>query len=104
MRELPVIQTSCSLSASDRKKRAEEIATLAPDVLSHARVGDALKLRFARDASVQRRIEVLRSKESECCPFLEFNLTVSDEAIELELTAPTDSAETLDRFERLLSR
>lgn len=103
MHELPLVQTSCSLTGYDRMKRAGEIATLAPDVLEQVRHEDSLTLRFAPDDSIRARIEELIAKESECCPFLIFDLTLTKEAIQLVLSAPKESVETLDRLQHLLA-
>jgi hypothetical protein len=80
---------ACSLAPDDFRRRLAEIAALADEaLLGQSADGDAQVLRFRADPGTRRRLEGLVAAESECCPWLDLDLTRGDDELVLRVTAP----------------
>ena len=84
MRELPI---ACSLNQAEQAERAEAARELvAASMLDSAVTETGASLRFRQDA--EGPLQELIAAESECCPFLEFDLRPKDGALSLTVTGP----------------
>ena len=83
---------ACSLNAEELPLRLAEIRALGADALLEMDGGGAL--RFRNDETTRARLEEIIAAESECCPFLAFDLRATADALELLITAP-EGAEAL---------
>jgi len=77
---------ACSLGADDFRQRLKEIATLSTESLTaHGTDGDAHVFRFRSDPETRRRLEDLVAAESECCPFLDLQLSQEGDELVLRM-------------------
>ena len=87
---------ACTLSAADMEARLTELRALAEDgLVSNVMSGGSAVLRFRPDPAIRRRVEAAVAAESECCPFLDFDLEHGEDATALTITAPDGAAEAL---------
>jgi len=88
---------ACSLSGPDLKQRLAEIAAAGKGA---RRVGD--ELRFPADRGTRERLEAIIAAESQCCPFLSFDLRDSGDELALRIDAPAEAkpvaAELIEAF------
>ncbi len=85
------VPVACTLGADDLRRRLEEIAALGHESLTgRAADGEAWVLRFRRAPATRRRLESIIAAESECCPFLEFDLGEERGELELRISAPSE--------------
>lgn len=88
---------ACTLDAGNSKFRTAQIEDLASRHLrSVSRKPLSVELTYATEASSELR-DIVR-KETQCCPFLNFDLAESPDGIRLKITAPgaaRDAADTL---------
>jgi hypothetical protein len=86
---------ACTLEPGDYHERLTWIADLARDgLLSVSRHDLRLELRYA--PSVAERVREMAGKEQECCAFLTFELSETDEGVRLNITAPERAREVAD--------
>ena len=87
--ELPI---ACSLDATALPKHLAEIADLGRDALTDVRF-DATRaqLRFAAGAGVRSRVEAIVAAESECCAFLQMDVSDEPDTIVLTVQSPPDA-------------
>ncbi len=87
---------ACTLGAADMRARQAELRALGEDgLVSNVVNGRSAVLRFRPDPDIRRRVEAVVAAESECCPFLDFELEHGDDATVLTVTAPDGAAEAL---------
>lgn len=80
---------ACSLGPDDLRRRLEEIAVLTDESLtSSGTADDAQVFRFRADTKTRRRLEELVAAESECCPWLDLDLTQGEDEMVLKVAAP----------------
>jgi len=95
VRELPVI--ACSLDAGGQATRAGEFHDLfAGALLDKTRTSDGALLRF--DPAHAAAVRELLAREKECCPFWDFRFSDEPGALRVEVHAPADAGELLDRL------
>jgi hypothetical protein len=85
---------ACSLSADELPVRLAELRSIGKDALLS--VSPQGTLRFRADAATRARLEAMIAAESQCCPFLRFELAEDGGALVLSVTAP-EGAEPLAR-------
>ena len=86
---------ACTLQAVDYKDRLAWIAELARNGLLGSRRKDLqLELRYA--SSVVDRVREMVGKEQECCAFLTFELSETDDGVRLTITAPERARDVAD--------
>jgi hypothetical protein len=102
-RELPPMDRrdeapiACTLQPGDHQERLAWIAALARDgLIAVSREDLRLELRYAR--SVAGRVREMVCKEQQCCAFLNFNLSETDEGVRLTITAPERARDVADTF------
>jgi hypothetical protein len=86
---------ACTLQAGSYQERLAWIAALARDGLRGVSREDLrLELRYAPE--VASRVREMVGKEQECCGFLSFELTETDEEVRLTITAPEQARDVAD--------
>jgi hypothetical protein len=87
----PDVPIACSLNADELPRRLAQISAIGDDALLTT---DGGGLRFRNDETTRARLEAIIAAESECCPFLTFDLRATADALEFRITAP-EGAEAL---------
>ena len=86
---------ACTLQGGSYHERLAWIAELARDGLrDHSRTDLVLDLTYA--AEVAGRVREMIRKEEECCAFLSFELTETNDEVRLTITAPENAREVAD--------
>jgi len=84
--ELPI---ACSLTAAEMSTRLSEMRAVGERaLLSSQSTGEGALLRLRPGAQTRARIEELVAAEKECCPFLDFELSEREDALELTIRSP----------------
>jgi hypothetical protein len=87
---------ACTLGDADLKTRLAELRALGEDgLVSNVVNGRSAVLRFRPAPDIRRRVDAAVAAESECCPFLDFELEHGEDATVLTITAPDGAAEAL---------
>ena len=95
MAEPVPLPIACTLTAASLAERAEWLRRLgAVALIEGARDGDRLVLRF-RPVAVDDVRELVRA-ETECCPFLSFEVEAQQDEVRLGITGPADAGPVLD--------
>ncbi len=102
---LPLVLDACRLPAADRPLRAAEFGRLFTEtVLRAERPGPTrLHLDLTPGPQVAARAAELAARETQCCSFFTFALTVTGEKLSLEVTAPDAHVAVLDAIAALLT-
>ena len=84
--ELPI---ACSLGVAELPARLAEMAALGDAALigTHHEANRA-ELRFAADADVRRRVDAIVAAESQCCAFLDMQVSEAHDVIVVTVGAP----------------
>jgi hypothetical protein len=90
----PDTPIACSLSADELPVRLAEMRAIGKDALLGVTAEGAL--RFCADARTRARLDAVITAESECCPFLRFELAEAGGELVLSVSAP-EGAEPLAR-------
>ena len=86
---------ACTLQLGDYRERLAWIANLAREgLLGTTRDDLRLELRYA--PNVGRRVREMVDKEQQCCAFLNFDVSETDEDVRLTITAPERAREVAD--------
>jgi hypothetical protein len=86
---------ACTLGESDLHQRLNEIAALGADsLLGHESKDGVHTLRFRPDEQTHRRLEQIAAAETQCCSFLELNVSERDGDLVLTISA-TEGGEQL---------
>jgi hypothetical protein len=95
--DLPI---ACSLSADELPRRLAEIGAIGQEALRAVEPDGTL--RFDADPSIRQRLEAVIAAESQCCPFLTFELREDAGELLLTIAADDDAAplvgELIDAF------
>ena len=87
---------ACTLSPADMPRREADIRALGRDSLLSAECSERQALlRFRPGRATRARVEKIVAAESECCAFMDFDLSDTDDAITLTITAPKGGEETV---------
>ena len=82
---------ACSLTAAELPARLAEMRAVGErSLLSAEHTDDGAVLRLRSDAGMRARVEALVQAESECCPFLAFDLGESEDALVLTIRSPDE--------------
>ena len=95
---------ACTLQAGSYQERLAWIAALARDGLRGLSRTD-LRLELIYAPAVAPRVREMVVKEQECCGFLSFDLTETEDAVRLTITAPERARDVADAlFEPFVPR
>ena len=83
MRELPI---ACTLDGPALAERLAEIRAVGHEALIAAEPGGVV--RFHATPEVRERLERIVAAEAECCAFLDFELSQTDDELRLTIAAP----------------
>lgn len=90
---------ACSLAVDDLRRRLEEITALGAASLDGRGIdGDAHVLRFRRGPGTRRRLEAIVAAESECCGFLDLELSEERGDLVLRIAAPVEGSAMADEL------
>lgn len=101
------VPAACTLPTVERPlRRAEFDDVFAHDVLSVAREsGQLLRLELRADPDVAARAAVLAARETGCCSFFTFELTLTEGRVTLRISAGSAHVSVLDALaDRAASR
>jgi hypothetical protein len=90
---------ACSLSAAALDERRARWQALGERALVEAgqRVDGARQV-YRADAGVEQELRELVALEAECCPFLEFEVSVGDGRVVLDVRGPEAAASLVESF------
>jgi hypothetical protein len=94
----PALPLACALTAGEQRLRRAWIDELRESLLSRTATADGAMLRFRSDRETERQLRALVAAEAHCCPFLEFDLATTDEALELTVRGPPEARAIVDMF------
>jgi len=87
---------ACTLPTAERPLRLAEFRSLFEEHLTGVSwMAGRLRLSLSGPAGLRERCADLTARESECCSFFDFSLTGPDNALELEVSAPTERRDIL---------
>jgi hypothetical protein len=90
---------ACSLAGAEYRERVAEIGRVAREALGDREsIDGGARLSFDETADIRGRLEALVAAESECCPFLAFNLSAADRRLVLEVTGPEQAAPIIEEL------
>ena len=87
------VPLACTLSSGDLALRLESIAALGRRALRNSHQ-DGRTLHLTYDRTVQDELRALVDQERQCCAFLRFELTDSNDSVQLDITAPAEAGES----------
>jgi hypothetical protein len=88
---------ACSLNASERARRLKAGADLSRRALLETEsVPRGLRLRFSYQPGIRAELEELIEAESECCPFLGFELDSTGKELILAVRGPEEAQAVIE--------
>lgn len=103
MKQLPIHDggASCGLDERGAARRNAEFAEVVEYGLrARQRIAGRVRLIFQRKNGLEEDIRELVRRESQCCGFFAFDVTVGEDDILVEVTAPPDKMAYLDALYR----
>jgi hypothetical protein len=95
---------ACTLDPAQMPQRSDDIRTLGRDGLEAVERSERhVSLRFRRDPAIRMRVEGIMAAESNCCAFLDFTLTDTDDATVLTIAAPEGGQTTMNELADLFA-
>jgi hypothetical protein len=96
---------ACTLPTAERPLRVAEFERLSAQTVLRTERPEPTRLRLdlAPGPEVAARVAELAARETQCCSFFTFALTISGERLTLEVTAPAAHAGVLDGIAALLT-
>ncbi len=82
---------ACSLESSSFETRAAEWREVGRHALRRSVETGRVTASYPRDDQLARRLSALIQAESQCCPFLVFEMRERDDRIEVEVTFPPEA-------------
>ncbi|MCA1841266.1 MAG: hypothetical protein ABR507_09335 [Actinomycetota bacterium] len=102
MKELPLI--ACSLDAGALVDRQAEWSSLiSASLVAAKRHPGSVALSFSAGEESLSKLRELVDLEKQCCPFYEFDIATSSEAIELVITTQPGAEEALEPIMEMFS-
>jgi hypothetical protein len=96
MRE--AIPIACSLSAQDQEERTREFRTISAKVTGRESTAEGVRLRFRSEPGFADQLGDLTRREKECCPFFDFRISTVDDEVVLDVGAPADARQIVERL------
>lgn len=85
----------CTLSAVEQPPRAREWSQLVGSASSQEEITGGQRLRFPADPVLAGQIAELAAREQQCCRFFDFRLSLSPQAILVEVRAPSGAEDLI---------
>lgn len=100
-----LVMDACTLPTAERPLRVAEFDALARQAVLRAERLEPTRLRLdlAPTPQVAARVAELAARETHCCSFFTFSLTLTGGKLSLEVTAPAAHAAVLDGLGALLT-
>jgi hypothetical protein len=96
---------TCSLGASDLRKRLNEIAEVgAESLIERTADGESHLLRFRSNPRTRRGLEAIVAAEAKCCSFLDLTLEERGGELILSVGAPQDGQPIADELAAAFAR
>ena len=93
------VPPSCTLPATDQPLRVAEFDDLLADATAERAAPERLTFRLEPTPEVAARAAGLAARETACCSFFTFALTVAAGELTLDITVPPAHAAILDAIE-----
>ena len=88
---------ACSLTADEYRRRLTKSARVAQDALRRREpIDGGVRLVFADSEAARRRVRRFAAEESQCCPFLTFDIAERDGQLVVDLTGPVRAAPIIE--------
>ena len=94
----PDTPIACTLAATEHSDRTAAWADLLAHVTARATTDNGMRLRFPSDPALVAQVADLLVREADCCAFFAFALTVEHEGVWLDVAAPPDGIEVVNRL------
>lgn len=92
--------SACTLPTADRPLRVAEFDALFSEAVRATRDPARLRLELAFSPGDAARAADLAARETGCCSFFTFTLTIADGRLILDVTVPPEHADVLDALGR----
>ncbi len=93
------VEVACSLTdAESRERRLLARGTLFPHITTAEKIATGLKLTFPNSDVVRSNLEEFVSLERQCCGFLTFDISPSEQGLVLTIDGPAEAQATLQKF------
>ncbi len=93
------VEVACSLTdAESRERRSLVRETLFPHITTAEKIATGLKLTFPNSALVRSNVEEFVGLERQCCGFLTFDISPSEQGLVLTIDGPAEAEATLEKF------
>ncbi|MEV4099340.1 hypothetical protein AB0J42_03700 [Nonomuraea sp. NPDC049649] len=92
--------SACTLPTADRPLRVAEFDALFSEAVRATRDPARLRLELAFSPGNAARAADLAARETGCCSFFTFTLTIADGRLTLDVTVPPEHADVLDALGR----
>jgi hypothetical protein len=93
LKPLPLV--ACSLDAEGQRERLGEWAALLAAANTRLPTADGARYSFGASDELERQIRALAAAEKACCSFLNFEISLEAETIELTVTSPPEGLAAL---------
>ena len=94
----PDAPIACTLDATEAGDRTSQWAEVLATVVARQRTDSGVRLQLPPDPATVARVAELTVREADCCAFFAFGLTVDHDAVWLEVAAPPDGRDVVDRL------
>jgi hypothetical protein len=96
MTEPPI---ACTLAPDRMRGRLAFIDALIADaLLDQQPMADGVRFRFRDEPDAEWRVRELVDLETQCCPFLRFEIARAGNSIVLDITGPADARPVIEQF------
>ena len=94
----PDAPIACTLDAGEAVDRTAQWHDLLAQATERVRTDTGVRLAFPSDPTIAARVADLIVREADCCAFFSFALVVEHGAVSLDVAAPADGADVVDRL------
>ena len=92
-------ELACSLNEEEHPDRRKFVRqSLIPKILQTEKIASGLQLIFENTESLRSDVELFVELESQCCGFLNFEITSRSEGLVLTIEGPPEASELLSTF------
>jgi hypothetical protein len=90
---LPLI--ACSLDSEGQKERLADWASVLEQATERDATSEGVRYSFAADGELETHLRALATAEHNCCSFLDFELTRSDDRLEMKVRSAPGGLDAL---------
>ncbi len=93
------VELACSLNEEEYRERRRFVReSLIPKIQQSWKTESALKLTFENTETLKSDVELFVELESQCCGFLNFEITSGEEGLLLTIEGPPEASDVLSKF------